>query len=198
MSSPVFVNSVIISVKSGFDNIVTIDGRGYDSKINLLLICFRSKFENSLHSFPYHSKLLMYNDRDHSISCIGLVRDTMQSLALPMMFVLLVYRRTGPLITYPDDDSPDEICVILRCLNGLFALFSPQVMGVHHEDRPDLLWCLRCADCLDGNRKRITVDHFGTLDSAVSIARLGDLGALDSDICASDSDSDVPNSDSDS
>ncbi|GJS35945.1 hypothetical protein Tco_0534327 [Tanacetum coccineum] len=139
MSSPVFVNSVIISVKSGFDDIVIIDGRDYDSKINLLLICFRSKFENSLHSFPYHSKLLMYNDRDHSISCIGLVRDTMQSLALPMMFVLLVYRRTGPLITYPDDDSPDEICVILRCLNGLFALFSPQVMGVHHEDRPDLL-----------------------------------------------------------
>ncbi|GKF56649.1 hypothetical protein Tco_0166989 [Tanacetum coccineum] len=35
------------------------------------------------------------------------------------------------------------------------------------------------ADCLDGNRKQITVDRFGTLDSAVSVAGLGDLGALD-------------------
>ncbi|GJY37086.1 hypothetical protein Tco_0422464 [Tanacetum coccineum] len=34
------------------------------------------------------------------------------------------------------------------------------------------------ADCLDDNQKRITVDHFGTLDSAVSVAGLGDLGAL--------------------
>ncbi|GKG39664.1 hypothetical protein Tco_0463809, partial [Tanacetum coccineum] len=34
------------------------------------------------------------------------------------------------------------------------------------------------ADCLDGNQKRITVDRFGALDSAVSVAGLGDLGAL--------------------
>ncbi|GKF91006.1 hypothetical protein Tco_0274707, partial [Tanacetum coccineum] len=34
------------------------------------------------------------------------------------------------------------------------------------------------ADCLDSNQKRITVDRFGTLDSAVSVAGLGDLGTL--------------------
>ncbi|GKB95343.1 hypothetical protein Tco_0981480 [Tanacetum coccineum] len=34
------------------------------------------------------------------------------------------------------------------------------------------------ADCLDDNKKWITVDRFGTLDSAVSVAGLGDLGAL--------------------
>ncbi|GKG39506.1 hypothetical protein Tco_0463651, partial [Tanacetum coccineum] len=34
------------------------------------------------------------------------------------------------------------------------------------------------ADCLDGNQKRITVDRFRTLDSTISVARLGDLGVL--------------------
>ncbi|GKG53616.1 hypothetical protein Tco_0555016, partial [Tanacetum coccineum] len=37
---------------------------------------------------------------------------------------------------------------------------------------------VRRVDVLSGRRKQITVDHFGALDSAISILGLGDLGAL--------------------